>query len=227
MSACLLVSGGIGSHAARQPRRRATVWPQIVELWRPLVRLYSLVVIRSIVQMVYVAFLPLYFTGLGHGEFEASLLLSLFLFAGGSASLVGGPLADRFGGGHVIFASMLGLGPSLVGFLTTGGFLSIALCVAGGAFLLLTTPVNVAMAQRLVPEGAGTVSALMMGFAWGVGGLMVPVAGLAAETWGLGAVLTVVAVVSMAGVPLARPLLSPDHQTARTRARKKRMEEQR
>jgi FSR family fosmidomycin resistance protein-like MFS transporter len=48
----------------------------------------------------------------------------------------------------------------------------------GGLFLLFTIPVNVVMAQELVPSQAGTVSALMMGFAWGAAGLVfIPLTG--------------------------------------------------
>ena len=42
--------------------------------------------------------------------------------------------------------------------------------VLGGLLLFLTLPVNVAMAQELVPSQAGTASALMMGFAWATAG---------------------------------------------------------
>jgi FSR family fosmidomycin resistance protein-like MFS transporter len=54
--------------------------------------------------------------------------------------------------------------------------------VIGAAILLFTVPVNVVMAQRLIPSQTGTVSALMMGFAWGMAGLvLVPLTGLLAQ----------------------------------------------
>jgi hypothetical protein len=49
--------------------------------------------------------------------------------------------------------------------------LSLLLLGAGGFFLLSTIPVNVAMAQELAPGQTSTVSALMMGAAWGIGAL--------------------------------------------------------
>ena len=52
----------------------------------------------------------------------------------------------------------------------------------GGLVLLFTIPVNVVMAQELVPSQAGTVSALMMGFAWGMAGLIfIPLTGWVAD----------------------------------------------
>ena len=206
MTCYLLAVGKVGQRARQEPAPRADLWSLIAGRWRPLFRLYVLVVIRSVVQMVFVAFLPLYFTSLGHTNLEASSLLTVFLLAGGTASLFGGSLADRIGGGRVILISMAGLGPCLLGFLYSGGLTSIVLCAAAGGFLLLTTPVNIAMAQKLVPGGSGTVSALMMGFAWGVGGLLVPVVGVVSETWGLGPVLAVVALVTVPGIFLSLPL---------------------
>ena len=41
----------------------------------------------------------------------------------------------------------------------------------GGFFLQSTLPVNVMFGQALAPVSAATVSSLMMGFAWGTGGL--------------------------------------------------------
>jgi FSR family fosmidomycin resistance protein-like MFS transporter len=44
--------------------------------------------------------------------------------------------------------------------------------ILGGLLLLFTVPVNVVMAQDLAPTQSGTVSALMMGAAWGMAGLI-------------------------------------------------------
>lgn len=152
---------------------------------RPLLFLYFLVVLRSVNQLVLVAFLPLYFMTRGYTEMEGGQLLTLFLLAGGAAGFLGGVLADRFGGKAIITVSTLAYCPLLLAFLLTTGPLSLFLSVLGGAFLLLTAPVNVLMAQQLVPWGAGTVSSLMMGFAWGVGGLFVPLAGILGDVVGL------------------------------------------
>ena len=55
----------------------------------------------------------------------------------------------------------------------------------GGLLLQSTLPVNVTYGQMLAPVGAATVSSLMMGFAWGVGSVMVPVVGLLGDYMGL------------------------------------------
>lgn len=206
MSAYLLLYGPSPNRVEAHSRRQSFAG-QLKEKRRPLVTLYFLVVIRSSIQMAFVAFLPLYFTTLGYSEVRASQFLTLFLLCGGSAGFLGGILADRFGGKKIISLSMGGCLPLLLAFLWTDGPLSILLCAAGGAFLLSTAPVNIVMAQKMAPEGASTVSALMMGFAWGMGGLFIVFAGIFGDIFGLQ--LTLAGLVSLALPGFVLSLLLP------------------
>jgi len=75
---------------------------------------------------------------------------------------------------------------------------------AGGLALLLTIPVNVVMAQKLVPSKAGTITALMMGFAWGMVGITcIPLIGWLADGAGLETVLWGVVTTPLVGFVLA------------------------
>ena len=192
---------------ARKPRR-GRLSARLRQNGRSLFILYMLVVVRASIQMSFVAFLPLYLTTRGYSALEGSQVLTLFLAAGGSAGFVGGLLSDRLGGKAVITASMLGCFPLLLGFLWTEGWLSILLCTAGAAFLLSTAPVNVVMAQQLVPEGVSTVSAFLMGFAWGVGGLLIPGVGFLSEVIGLQLSLTGISLLGVVGVLISMALPS-------------------
>lgn len=205
MSLYLLLYGPSPIKVEAHPRR-LRVAEQVRDKLRPLAILYFLVVIRSAVQVVFVSFLPFYFTTRGFTEVQSSQLLTLFLLAGGTAGFFGGVLADRFGGRTIIALSMIGCLPLLLGSLWTSGLLSMLFCIAGGAFLLFTTPVNVVMAQTLVPHGASTVSALMMGFAWGMGGLLVPVTGLLSDLYGLQAAMSGVVLLTVPGFLLCLAL---------------------
>ena len=88
-------------------------------------------------------------------------------------------------------------------FLLTDGVSSYLLLALGGVVLLSTVPVNVVMAQNLVPHSASVVSALMMGLAWGVGGMFVPLIGRIADAAGLGRALMVVAFLPLIGFVVA------------------------
>ena len=151
-------------------------------VWKPTI-LYFLVFIRSIIQIVFSQFLPLYLhRERGFGLTGASYSLALYLAAGAIGGFVGGHLSDRLGGRRVILFSMAGCLPFLALFFLTSGVVSLIGLALTGLLLLFTIPVNVVMAQELVPSQAGTVSALMMGFAWGMAGLIfIPITGWAAD----------------------------------------------
>jgi FSR family fosmidomycin resistance protein-like MFS transporter len=156
-------------------------------VWKPLAILYFLVFIRSIVQITFTQFLPLYLTReRGFSIPAASQALSLYLACGALGGLLGGNLANRFGGRTTILVSMIGSVPLLLTFFLTTGWLSLASLALGGLVLLFTIPVNVVMGQQLAPGQAGTVSALMMGFAWGMAGfLFIPLVGKVSDAAGL------------------------------------------
>ncbi len=204
MSLYLILYGPKPSRAA--PLHHRTLLSRLMEQRKPLLILYLLVVIRGTIQVIFVAFLPLYLTLHGYGEGEAAQVLSLFLLAGGSAGFLGGILSDRFGGKGILAVSMVGSLPLLLAFLWSQGPISIALCILGGGVLLSTSPVNVVMAQQIVPEATSTISALLMGFAWGVGGLLLPVVGFVSQTVGLQWSMTVIVLLALPGFVLALKL---------------------
>ena len=185
------------------PVPQAQLKQHLREKMRPLLVHYFLVVIRSLNQLVFVAFLPLYFTMRGHSEMEGAQMLTLFLFTGAMTGLWGGILADRFGGKIIIAISMIGYVPMALGFFLVTGPLSTLFCALAGAFLLLANPVNVVMAQRLIPEAASTVSALMMGFAWGISGFIIPLVGTLSDVFGLHTILVWLVVLTSPGFLLA------------------------
>lgn len=161
-------------------------------VWAPLTILYFCVFLRSVVQISFSALLPLYLSKeRGYTLSGASHLLSLYLIAGALGGFAGGQLARRFGGKLVIQISFLGSLPMLALFFFTTGWVSIAGLITGGLLLLFTIPVNVVMAQDLAPSQAGTVSALMMGAAWGMAGLIgIPIIGAVGEHYTLHTALT-------------------------------------
>jgi FSR family fosmidomycin resistance protein-like MFS transporter len=166
------------------------------------------VFIRSIVQITYAQFLPLYLhLEKGLPVARASYTLTLYLAAGALGGFLGGHLADRFGGRTVILASMIGSAPLLALFFFAGGWLSLVGLALGGFMLLFTVPVNVVMAQELVPAQAGTVSALMMGFSWGMAGLVfIPLTGWLSDQLSLHQVLASLLMFPVLGYFLALKL---------------------
>ncbi len=195
---------------ARQRRRGSGFdWAAFRGVLGPLTTLYLLVFIRSIVQITYAQFIPLYLhLERGYTVSTANYTLSLYLVFGALGGFAGGQLADRFGGPVVITFSMIGSVPFLALFFLAHGWLSVVGLVGGGLILLFTIPVNVVMAQDLVPSQAGTVSALMMGFAWGMAGVIfIPLTGWAADRITLHYALMALTVFPLGGFFLSLKLL--------------------
>lgn len=189
--------------AEMEARRQVKVLEVIGKVWQPVLILFILVVIRATVQMCFISFLPLYLSGKGMGNLMVGRITTLFLACGSLGGLAGGSLADQWGERKVISISLLLSTPFLMGFFFQEGFWSYLLLAIAGAVLVSMVPVNVIMAQRLMPQSSSTVSALMMGFAWGIGGLLVPLVGKIADIVGLNNAFLIVATLPLAGFLLS------------------------
>jgi MFS transporter, FSR family, fosmidomycin resistance protein len=170
---------------------------------RPLSLLYVIVVLRTLTSLAFATFVPTMLTRRGLSVSEAGAVAAAYLFATGLGGFAGGPAADRLGPRNVIAASLVIATPFLVAApLLSGWAFAAALC-AGGFFLQSTLPVNVTFGQALAPVSAATVSSLMMGFAWGMGGLSVPFVGAFADRYGIERALFVLAFIPLAAAALA------------------------
>jgi len=97
--------------------------------------------------------------------------LFIFLFSVAAGTIIGGPLGDRFGRKHVIWASILGVAPftlllpyaNLVG----AGILTVFI----GVILASAFSAIVVYAQELVPGNVGMIAGLFFGLAFGMGGI--------------------------------------------------------
>jgi FSR family fosmidomycin resistance protein-like MFS transporter len=152
---------------------------------KPLALLYVSVVLRTLASAGFSTFMTVLLTSQGMSIANASLAATCYLLVSGVGGFSGGTLADRFGPRRVILFSLVSAVPFLaLGSQLTGWWFTAAVSM-GGLLLQCTLPVNVTYGQMLAPIGAATVSSLMMGFAWGVGSLMVPIVGLLGDAMGL------------------------------------------
>ena len=184
-----------------EPRVKTEDSPSLLALLKaarvPLTILYFAVVFRSAVSVSIQSYLPFWLQEHGLNLQNSSLVITGFIFFGGIGGFFGGALADRFGARRVSMIAVVLSTPILLAGFLTYGMLSYGLIMFGGMCLNLPLPISVVMAQRLVPGGASTVSALVMGFAWGLGALMNPITGKLSESFGLTNALVIVAVVPL------------------------------
>jgi FSR family fosmidomycin resistance protein-like MFS transporter len=175
---------------------------------RPLTLLYFIVVLRTLTAMSFSTFVPVMLTRRGMTLAQAATAVSVYLFAVGLGGFFGGPSADRFGPRRVIILSLISAVPFLVVAPLLSGWAFVAALATDGFLLQSTLPVNVTFGQTIAPISAATVSSLMMGFAWGVGGLTVPLVGMLADHIGIEHTLMVMSVVPLVAAALAWPLPS-------------------
>jgi FSR family fosmidomycin resistance protein-like MFS transporter len=168
---------------------------------RPLAILYVVVVLRTLAALAFATFMPVMLTSRGFSVAEAGGVIAIYLGASGLGGFLGGPAADRFGARTVIALSLVLSAPFLAVAPALSGTWFIVSLAIGGFFLQSTLPVNVTFAQLIAPVSAATVSSLMMGFGWGVGGLSVPFVGMMADRIGIERTLML-----LAGVPVIAAL---------------------
>ena len=155
---------------------------------------------RQAVRLSLVTFIPFFVINtLNRDPLVAGKYLSAFLFAGTVGSLVGGPLADRFGYKPFVLFS-LGLAPvCLFLFFLTNGTLSFIFLVAAGFVLISSNAVTMAMGQSFMPKNLGMASGLILGFAMGMGGIGTTILGWVADRWGILSALHITSLLPLLG----------------------------
>jgi len=184
----------------------------ILPVWRPLLLLYLITVLRSGLQLTTNNYLPFIMRGEGHSVTQSGAVITVFLLLGGLGGIAGGFIAERVPGKDVtLYSGLIGCPLMMAAFLTHGP-ISILLLGLGGFALLSAIPVNVAMAQELAPERTSTVSALMMGAAWGVGALAPPLLDNLVPAFGFRNVLALMSGVTLLTVLFAYLLPVDRHE---------------
>lgn len=185
---------GVQMHAAGGGAQTLLLHPADLRgRWRQVLLLDASLILRSWVHVSLLTFVPLYLVESGQTPLMASRLLFLFMVTGVAAIFVAGHLSDLYGSKPVIVVGLLGTMASFLGFLATSSpALSVIFLMAAGAFILAPLPVAIVAGQRLLPHRAGIASGMMMGFAWGLGGLGATLTGRLADLWGVSAALRAV-----------------------------------
>ncbi|HZG86498.1 MFS transporter [Paenibacillus sp.] len=130
----------------------------------------------------------------------AQLPLFLFGVIGVVGTLVGGPLADRFGSKRVIFGSMAGAAPFAMLLPYVGEAWVIPIMFVVGFILMLGFSVVVVYAQLLMPNHIGTASGLIVGLAFGMGALGAVALGYFIDMFGLQPVFVAASLLPLIGI---------------------------
>src|SRR5829696_4219165 len=203
MTGALLLAGprlrGFRSHAARRIAASAGH-----DEWGAFARLVTVIALRSWAFFGLVTFVPLYFTGvLGTSTGAGNAALTAMLAGGAVGTLIGGPLADRFGRRPVLIGSLLSVAPAIGLFLLAGPVVGTILLALVGAVTICTFAVTTVMGQELLPRRIGLASGVTLGLSIGAGGIGAALLGVLADAAGLTAALGVAAVLPLMGAAVA------------------------
>jgi FSR family fosmidomycin resistance protein-like MFS transporter len=151
-----------------------------------LLLLISVVTVRSWTQLGLVSYIPFYYIDYLKGDpLYAGKLVSTFLMAGALGTLIGSPLADRWGHKNFLLITLILTFPILLLFYNTSGLVAFIMLGIAGMVLISSFALTTVMAQVLLPQHLGMASGLMVGFAIGAGGIGVTLLGTIADTWGV------------------------------------------
>jgi MFS transporter, FSR family, fosmidomycin resistance protein len=151
-------------HAARRASSPAQWWG--------LSLLLAVVGLRSLAHMGLFTFVPLYEHGVrGNSVAYGTWMLGLFLVAGALGTLLGGPLADRFGRRRVLLGSFLLSPVFIVVYVLAGGVVGAVSLFLAGMVVIGTFSVTLVMSQEYMPGRVGMASGLSIGLAIGLGGV--------------------------------------------------------
>ncbi len=180
------------------------------EAWGPFALLAGVIALRSFVYFGLVTFIPLYYIHVLHqSKAFGNTALAAMLLGGALGTLIGGPLADRFGRRAVLVGSMLLLPPLLAGFMLSGPGLGIVFATLAGAATIATFAVTIVMGQEYLPGRLGVAAGVTIGLSIGLGGVGAPLLGLLADAHGLRSVFITIGLLPLGALVLVATLPGP------------------
>jgi FSR family fosmidomycin resistance protein-like MFS transporter len=105
--------------------------------------------------------------------------------SGALGTLLGAPLADRWGHKKFLAITLALSSPFLLLFYRSSGLMTFVFLGISGMVLTSTFALTTVMGQALLPQNLGMASGMMVGFTMSAGGLGVTLLGMIADTWGV------------------------------------------
>lgn len=176
-----------------------------------LTTLITVVSLRAWVCMGFITFIPIYFR---YGHFVGwkllgydlagigyAITLFLLILADAIGGIIGGWASDRFGKKRIIVPTLLAAAPAFyLAFIAPDILVWPLIVIAGGLVYASISPTTL-QAQEMLPKSQGMAGGLTLGFANGVGGLLVLVTGVISDHFGrFDAILSLIIILIMAGL---------------------------
>jgi FSR family fosmidomycin resistance protein-like MFS transporter len=171
-------------------------------VWKSILLIWIVMTLRSFVGQSFFTFLPILYAEHGYSLIDIGGIISLLVVAGAISGILAGHFSDVIGYKPIFYVTHGLATPSLMLILYLSGVWLYAGIFLAGFFIMATLPLGIAMAQALAPKGKSMVASLMMGLAFGTGGMLTPVTGKLADTYSLPTILTILALIPLLTVGL-------------------------
>lgn len=143
-----------------------------------------IVILRATTTIVFVNFLSLLIKQRGLSLIIGGGVIFLFSLSTAIGTLIGGYLSDRMTRKKILIISLLLSSPFLLALVYMKGILFVILLMLSGITISCSNPVNLSIAQELIPQSASTASSIMMGLGWGIASLLAMLFGVIADIFG-------------------------------------------
>ena len=160
-------------------------------VWQPILLIWIVMVLRALVGQSLMTFMPVLWVQKGHTIVSAGVLFSIFTLSGTVAGILCGHLSDRMGYKRLLWITHGLMTPFLLTFLLVPGKWIYPATILAGGFNMASLPLGVVMAQKIAPKGRSMVASLMMGLAFGTGGILAPIVGKLGDIFTIQSVLMV------------------------------------
>lgn len=167
------------------------------QVWQSILLIWLVMVLRAVVGQSFLTFTPVFLAEKGYSLISVGSAIAIFVVAGTVSGLVAGFLSDRTGYKPIFYISHGLMTPALIILLYLPGNWVFLGAFAAGFFVLASLPVGVVLAQKLAPLGKSMVASLMMGFAYGLGGVFSPLIGKLADIFSIEIVLLYVSFIPL------------------------------
>ncbi|MBE7704472.1 MAG: MFS transporter [Cyanobacteria bacterium SIG29] len=153
---------------------------------KPVSVLVGASIVKSFVVSSFPIILPFYWKSIGYNVSKIGIILLIFMLSGALGVILSPKLEKYVGVKNVFYISLISVAPlGIIFYLSNGnGIISLISFFLIGFVSLLASPVNMALAQKLMPELKSMISGFIGGFSWGVIGILLPIVSILSEKVG-------------------------------------------
>jgi FSR family fosmidomycin resistance protein-like MFS transporter len=170
--------------------------------WRPLAPVMGVSMLRNMVSLSVITFVPLWYRDMGYSVAFYGALTSAIIIGSAFGTVCGGLLADRFGQRRVLIIEMALAVPALAVFMLNPGYGGFLLGPLYGFICDGPSSVTLVMAQRLLPGRVGMASGFVLGLSFVAAGIGAPLTGSLADRIGTPDAMMIISLLMFVAIAL-------------------------